>query len=237
MCLKRIFVCAFSLQFVFFVSAQTSNENVYDWFDSFVGDENAELYNGVIFVDEFKVTNDKHRFFKTDDFIQGSVSYNGNTFYNHQLKYDLFKDELLIKPKTASSALILQIVKNKIDSFSLKEKKFVNIITSRTNDSKSEFYEKFFKYKSITILKKHYSLNKGKTDEKLFYEFRYKSNFFLQYKDVVYPADTQSNIIAIFPDQKKDIKKIYRKNKILRKSNPNSFMQYLIRQLEIFHTD
>lgn len=235
---KKIFVLFFlNLNFGFVTTAQTSMVDVYNWFDSIHGDENAELYSGILFVNEFKVTNDKHRFFKTDSFVDGTVSYNGNTYYNQDLKYDLLTDELLVKPKTATSALVLQIVKNKIDSFSVKNQKFIKLTSNASLSSDSEFFEKLSENKIILLLKKHSAINLGPRNEVLYYEFRYKSKFFFQYKNVVFPANTKNDIIAAFPEQKKMIRKTFKKNKLLRKANPDSFMQYLSDELEIFYSN
>ncbi len=235
---KKIFLLfLLNLNFGFVTTAQTSLVDVYNWFDSIHGDENAELYSGILFVDEFKVTNEKHRFFKTDSFVNGTVSYNGNTYYHQDLKYDLLNDELLVKPKTATSALILQIVKNKIDSFSLKDQKFIKLNANSSRSSDSEFYEKLSENKIILLLKKHSAINLGPRNEVLYYEFRYKSKFFIYYKNEVFPANTKNDIIAAFPEQKKMIRKSFKKNKLLRKANPVSFMQYLSDELETFHSN
>jgi hypothetical protein len=155
---KPLLFTYFSILIFFFsgnLQSQNQNQKVYNWFDAATGDENPELYNGVLYVEEFKVINDKHQFFRTDKFMLGNVSYNGNTYYDQYLKYDLLNDELLVKPKTASDALLLQTVKSKIDSFTLKEHKFIKIYNKENIRSNSEFYEKISQNKNINLLKKH----------------------------------------------------------------------------------
>ncbi len=235
---QPIFFSYFSILF-FFLSAtiQSQNQKVYNWFDAVTGDENPELYNGVLYVEEFKVINDKHRFFKTDKFLQGNVSFNGNTYYDQDLKYDLFYDELLVKPKTASDVLLLQMVKSKIDSFTVKEHKFIKINNKENIRSNSEFYEKLSENKKINLLKKHSVARLGKTDKQLYYEFRPKTKLFIFYNGIVYPANKKSDLISIFPEQKKLIRKIYSKNVFLKKSNPDYFISYLINEIQPFYTN
>ena len=53
------------------------------------------LLNGRIWRNQYsKVTGDQ--FFMTDKYIKGSVSFNGSTFKNLDLKYDIYNDELIL---------------------------------------------------------------------------------------------------------------------------------------------
>lgn len=232
--LKRFNFLLFLLGSTFSFLASAQNSEIFNWFDAINGDQNAELYNGVVFIDEFKVTNNKHRFFETNEFILGDVSFNGNSYYSQKLKYDLLYDQLLVNPKTASDALVIQMVKAKIDSFKLKEHKFIKISTKIGIETASEYYEKLSDNKVIMPLKKHVASNLGKRHEKLYYEFRLRTKLFIYFDNNIYPANSKSKLIAVFPKHKKLIKKIYRQNKILKKSNPDNFLRYLVNQLDPF---
>lgn len=73
------------------------------------------LLNGRIWRNQYsKVTGDQ--FFLTDKYIKGSVTFNGRTFENLNLKYDIYNDELIL---SIESYPVIFMNKEMIDSFSL----------------------------------------------------------------------------------------------------------------------
>ena len=73
------------------------------------------LLNGRIWRNQYsKVTGDQ--FFLTDKYIKGSVTFNGRTFDNLNLKYDIYNDELIL---SIESYPVIFMNKEMIDSFSL----------------------------------------------------------------------------------------------------------------------
>lgn len=74
------------------------------------------LLNGRIWRNQYsRVTGDQ--FFLTDKYIKGSVTFNGKTFENLDLKYDIYSDELILSIDTYP---VIIMNKEMIDSFSLK---------------------------------------------------------------------------------------------------------------------
>tara|TARA_R110000868_G_scaffold145181_2_gene365166 strand:- start:74357 stop:75082 length:726 start_codon:yes stop_codon:yes gene_type:complete len=215
------------------VFSQNSNKSSYNWFDSQMGDENSEIYNGILFIDNYKVGNEKHRFFETTDFILGNIAYNGNIYYDQRLKYDLLNDELLVRPKKASEAMLLQVVKSKIDSFSLGERKFLRLDSKDQTKQESFFYEVMGKKNTLLLLKRNKKVNEGKKFKKIYFEFRSKNKTFILFENVLHPVSGKSDLIALFPEHKKIIKEYYISKSRLKKSNPDDFMRFLIDEIEI----
>ena len=73
------------------------------------------LLNGRIWRNQYsKVTGDQ--FFLTDKYIKGSVIFNGRTFKNLDLKYDIYNDELIL---SIESYPVIIMNKEMVDSFNL----------------------------------------------------------------------------------------------------------------------
>ena len=68
----------------------------YLWFDSMVDAKSTNLYNGVIEVEQYRMTKGKDKFYQTRSFQLGTLYYNGQPYHFVQLKYDLYEDVLLI---------------------------------------------------------------------------------------------------------------------------------------------
>jgi len=119
------------------------------------------LYNGAEWKNEFRRI-DGDQFLFTNLFMPGSVTFNGRTFINIQIRYDIFSDEIMI-PRSLDQIIILN--KEMVDSFyfvfdnnlykfkkinedTLREPKgYVNVLY----DGKSALYVKYVKRISTEI--------------------------------------------------------------------------------------
>ncbi|MCX6256232.1 MAG: hypothetical protein NTV31_17420, partial [Bacteroidia bacterium] len=88
--------------------------------------ERQILYNGRVWRNlYYRVRGDQFLFSK--DFLQGSLTINGNSYKNILINYDIYNDEILTPKKNGS---IIQLNKEMVDSFTLvfvgKTYRFVN---------------------------------------------------------------------------------------------------------------
>jgi hypothetical protein len=93
--------------------------------------DNQILFNGRIWRNLYFMIKD-HQFLFSKEYLPATVTINGNTFNNIDVRYDIFSDELITP---VSNLTVLKLNKEMIDSFTLnfqnKAYKFINI----TNDS------------------------------------------------------------------------------------------------------
>ncbi|MDB4292281.1 hypothetical protein N9954_02665 [Maribacter sp.] len=214
----------------------------YDWFDNTVGQENSSLFNGILFVDTYKVINEKHHFLDSPDFMLGSVVYDGQMYYEQQLKYDLFTDELLVNPRGTSIALIVQLRKSNTEGFFLKDRKFIRVDKSEENKLATDlgFCEVLSERNGALLLNKHTKIMTSKRNNEFEYKEFYRSNrYYMVLDKTYYSVDSQSDWISIFPEYKKDIKALYRAYKTLRKTDNAAFQKLLFERFveNILQTD
>jgi hypothetical protein len=93
-----------------------------------------------------------HPFFLTKEPVSGKIFMHGREFRHSFIRYDVFNDILQIYHFTESGPQIIDLNKDKIDTFSIEGHNFINITASRNPDlSISEgFYE--LKYKGPVSL-------------------------------------------------------------------------------------
>ncbi|QLG46820.1 hypothetical protein [Costertonia aggregata] len=210
-----------------------SNKKLYTIFDDVTGSENTALYNGILFIDEYKVINDKHRFWSSPDFIIGEIKYDNQMFFEQRLKYDLFEDEVLTSPENTSSALLLQLRKSKVDQFVLEGHKFLRIHgDSGTKRIDLGFCELLAEENSIFLLKK---IRKYKSEKKNT-EFRYNEfyeseDYYIKQNENIYPVNTKKEWILSFSNSKKLIKNFFKDYYRLRKINKDSFTKLIFDQI------
>ena len=174
-----------------------------------VGD-NTPLYNGTEYTMPYHgVTGTP--FYASDSFQNGTIIYDGVKYNNVKMAYDLVIDGLIIK---AYHDLNLKLVTEKINSFSFSNHMFVRIEhDSTTSKMRTGFYEVIYNG-SVTVLskrKKQLENSFRAEDPYKFAEYEYN---YIKKGDNYFIIDNKNSLIEVFGDQKDEIKKFIRKNKI-----------------------
>ncbi len=80
------------------VNSQTKKEvSLYNFFDESVGRENLNVNNGLLYIDFYNTKKDDNCFLISKSFEKGDVSYDGQPYYDLNINYDIFKDNLIFE--------------------------------------------------------------------------------------------------------------------------------------------
>jgi len=219
---------------IYVIHSQTNNEiNTYNWFDKTVGKGNLDLNNGLPHTNPFRLIDDRHLYL-VDKYDIGKVTYDGQNYYDVKLKYDIYRDLLVLNPYGESENIGINLNKSKVESFSIENKNFIKI--DKKNETVPEFIPGYYEETKISpdfvfYIKHHKDQQKTATEAGLFYFFKENNSFFIDLKNKIYPIKGKSDIIKLFPDQKKQINGFYLMNRELKKSDLNQFMQNLIKYI------
>lgn len=189
------------------IFSQDLNESksIYKWFDSIVGVGNTGIYNGVEYLNEYKTLNGNDEFFITSDFLYGDVVYDQQPYFNIQMKYDVYKDELIVLLPGQNSRNIIKLIKTKIKSFSIQSSSFVGAFKNLSK-SRLEFFEVIYEKGELKVFKKHRKERKVKLDKDFIYnKFEDKFDYYLVYDGDFYSVGSKRDIGRLFPKFKKDI--------------------------------
>ncbi|MCK8523377.1 hypothetical protein M0D21_17480 [Aquimarina sp. D1M17] len=211
-------------------SANEVNNKHYALFDNYVGIENIGISNGVILEIEYKnIYDDQHQFFKSYDFLSGSVNYNGQSYPDLKLRYDVYHDEILLKLPDSYGAVMLQLLKEKVDYFFIDGHKFLHINNEKILSTGVSGYFEVLLHKGLLDVYKKNGLVKRDVIEnrRVFYQFSNKNSYILFYDNIYHNIDGKSDVVKLFPEQKSEIKAFYVKNKALRKLKPDKFIESL----------
>lgn len=221
------FLIAFSNSDRFYCQTST-NTSIYDWFDNTVGKENLALNNGKLFLNYDKTLENTNRFL-FDDFKNGSVYYDGQIYNDLLLNYDIYKDELILKPNNVSEKTAIIVIKENVDYFIINKIKYMNFF--QNNDDKglnSGYWEELFFGNYIKSYTKHI---KNRIDlinnDKLYDDFIYSNNFAIIYKNTTYNISSKKSVTNLFPNFKKDINEFYSTNNYLEKNDKSKFFANL----------
>lgn len=222
-------ICIFFL-FSLFLSSNlcgqvgTYETDYHNWFDSITRIENSEPHQGVVYVERHRTKGKKTKFFPKPDFVLGSIVFDGQPYFDLNLKYDVYDDELLMRVDRRLGGSVLQLYKTKVDRFTIGGHDFTKI-----DDSKiaSGFYEVSLEKSFFCLLKKHRKNPIEQLGKKLiFYDFEDgKKECFLYYQQNYHPIKKVSDLTNLFPEYTEQLKS-FNKNQ-----NSNSDFDLLLEGL------
>jgi len=222
------FICFFFTLIFNLAQAQKPSSSIYDYYDWRVGKESLDINNGKILLNYDRVLNDLDRFYFSS-YQVGSVIYDNQYYNNVLLNYDVFEDQLIIKPNGEFDKAPIILIKEKVSSFTVLGTTYVNIKNSTVL---SGFYEEQFVDKKVSLYIKH---NKYKRDlisnDKVYDDFTIYTFYALKYNNAYYEIDSKKSITSIFPDLKKNISSFYANNETIEKANKTKFIADLIAYL------
>lgn len=208
------------------------NRDFYKWFDASVGQENTGLIDGFEYRELYQTRNGNHKFYVSSSFLNGNIAYKGQLYFDVKIKYDLHEDEVILKIPTQTITHTIQLIKEKVDSFSINDSEFVFL--TNVMGYKDGFYEIIFKSDDISMYKKNIKTsNKYYSGRSIFYSFSYKEEYLLLYKDKYHKIKkTKKSLTKILPDNKKEIDLFYKSQNELLRADYDLFAQRLMSELK-----
>ncbi|KAF2515961.1 hypothetical protein [Flavobacterium foetidum] len=211
------------------IQSQNSKEiEIYKWLDKNLGIESLDIKNGAAHLNFDKTINNQNRYYQTDNFRKGNVNYNNQNYFDLLLKYDIYKDDLVLNPYDEANNTKINLIKENVISFTINNEKFVNL-KNLPASFKGGFYEEIDINNDITLYIKHLKekkkLNKVESDE---IEYIPANEFILLKEKKLNLINDKKAIIALFPDSKRKINDYYFMNGSLRKENQALFIKNLI---------
>jgi hypothetical protein len=172
------------------------------------------LFNGVQYKEWAQHNSDDGQpYYLSDDWIDGSIYYDGAQFENVPMMYDLVRDQMIIDQPL--SHFKMQLIKGKVMSFTLNDHQFVHLFTDSTVTLiKPGFYELLYngKVKVYAKYKKRWSerfesnIVRQVYDEKIEY-FIFKDNAY-------YSVKGKHSVLKVFSNKKVMLRKYLNKNKV-----------------------
>lgn len=215
-------------------SQNNSEATLYNWFDNAIGKEILAINNGTRHINYDRTVNNKDRYYKTDLLTTGSINYDNQDYFEINLKYDIYKDELILKYYGESDYTEINLLKDKVRSFKINDEHFINLNINNQLPFNllGGFYEQNFIGKTFTFYIKHYKRAKEiLKNNGVFIEYFYQNEFVLFTEDKFTSITTKKEVLKLFPDYKSQINDYYLMNRNLKKENETKFMKNLMRYI------
>jgi hypothetical protein len=172
------------------------------------------LFNGVLYEGYIQHQNDEGQpYYGSDLWVEGAVDYDGVLYEGVSMLYDLVVDKLIIDHNF--SAVKLELISEKLNSFALNNHYFVHLTSSMANNTPEDgFYERLFDGRFKAYAKWH----KKKIDviESAAVQVRYEdqNRFYIFNGKEYIQVRSKSSILSVLKDKKQVLSKFIRKNNL-----------------------
>ncbi len=198
---------------------------IYKKHDQTINLKNTILSYGDLFVDEITKIKGNHNYFSSNEFLFADLKYRDHFFFDVQIKYDLIKDNIIIKIPDDKGDYLLVLDKESVESFKINHHQFIKT-------DKYGFLEKKKIGEKISFYKKHLKIPKQKLDKSfIYYTFKKKEKYYIKYNNHFSQINSKKDLIKILPNCEEIIKTFYKKEKILRNKDQDSFFIKLIQSI------
>ena len=156
-----------------------------------------------------------------NDWIMGSLVYEDVLYTGVQLKYDQYKDELILLHPNGLPVILFT---PRVSSFSLLNRQFVNLKTAskQVEGSEQGYYELLVQGNINLLAKRKKVLDEFVQTTGVTKTFVGKSEYFAFKGGKLYKIKKESNLLDLVPEKKQGAKNLLRQNDINYNNNPES---------------
>ncbi len=173
----------------------------------------ARLYNGSRYRDPV-MTIDYHPFYNSEDWITGSVFYDGEYFQGVSLLYDLLNGVLVTEHYPSGHAI--RLVTEKIQHFSMAGHTFRLIENQSVQNSlpRTAFYDILYDGESRLVALRQKFRHDEVSSVAIVVTYEEKNRYFLQRNGVFFPVRSKGSLLKLMDDKKQQLRKLLKENHI-----------------------
>ncbi len=151
-----------------------------------------------------------HPFYRVDSLQTGTVAFNGVTYHNVRMLYDIVRDELAVQPP--EGGLQVRLRTNKIAAFSMGPYRFIRLEGDSTSGAPTGFYEILHNGRLRALARRIKTIHEDISSGSYKADFLQNDRFFILKEGVYHPVKTKRSLLNLFPDQAKTLRKFIRAN-------------------------
>lgn len=162
-----------------------------------------------------------HPYFGEDYWEFGRIDYDNNVYDSIYLKYDIYKDHILIENFNSDGFLSpITLFRKKVASFDLMGHYFVRIENDTLSNLKAGFYDRMYKHNGIEVLvKRRKEIVNSNDYDPLGEMYNQNDRYYLKKDNYTYQVRKKKSILKVLSDYKKEIKMFIKSNNFSFKVN------------------
>ena len=185
-------------------------------------EEQLHLYNGTEYLGYPKPFEEGQPYFIQDTWSKGTVSYDGNTYENVPILYNLVTDQLIIS--AYNNATKIQLLKEKISNFFIQNHFFIHLQKdSLPADMAESFYDVLASGKA-TLLARYTKNIQTYTKLTVVLQVFEKDHYFVKKNNKYFVLNNKKSLLSQVSDKRKEIQQYIKANRIRYRKDPQSAM-------------
>lgn len=174
----------------------------------------SRLYNGPEYVNYVRNYINGHQFFETATEQEATVVYGGATYVGVPLRYDLIRDELVLKAPLG--ALSMQLVNEQVSRFTLDEHTFIRLVADSSSNSpvSTGYYDLLVDGPVRVLVSRRKGIQERSTSDGMTGEVTQKNELFISKDNHYYRVSKAKSVLALFPEHKGELRKFIRTKKL-----------------------
>lgn len=153
-----------------------------------------------------------HPYYPIDSLLSGTIAYNGATYYDVRMLYDIVRDEVSVQPP--EGAYRLRLHPEKVGRFSIGQHQFIRLAGDSTSALPTGFYEVLYNGKTDVLAHRVKTVHEDISSGAYKAEYLIKDRFYVQKKGMYEEVKTKRSVLSLFPDQAKALRRYIRTNNI-----------------------
>lgn len=180
--------------------------------------EQLHLYNGKEYTEYSHPFEEGQPYFITNNLTDGTVTYDGNTYNEVPLLYNVVTDDVIILASNQFSKI--RLLKERVTAFSLLGHSFVNLpADSLPANLTAGFYDILVAGKTGLVAKRSRLIQES-VRQKVEYRIVQKDRLYVRKNNSYFFVTTKKTLLAALGDKRKEVQQYLRKNKLkFRKSS------------------
>ncbi|MCL6265473.1 hypothetical protein [Flagellimonas myxillae] len=226
------YILSFTFLGIGFGQTSVPEQEYYRWFDTATGWESSNLFEGTLTTEKYGTLDGNHKYYDSNDYLTGHIVFDGATYFDVKLRYDIYEDELLLPLRSDSRAMMLKLVKERIAEFQIGGHRFIGVSNEdHENGQVYGFYEVLKQTSLLSLLKKHKKVGFANYKKNYVrYRFVDKSEYYVDHTGELFKIKNKKDILKIFPQLRGKLNK--QSFESLRKKDMDT---YLIKMIEVVH--
>lgn len=211
-----IFPYSLPAQFMTYDTAYISNhtiENAINQYDETIG-RNARIYTGSYYFDKNLGING-HPFFQNNYWETGSIIYENQRYDSVELRYDVYRDLVLVKHIDKEGFInLVQLKKSKVEGFIMNGHHFIQLEEDTLSGLSPGFYDLLLNgepLKAIARRKKEINRIQGSGNQIRGYVD--KDKYYIKSGGVYYPVNRKKTMYNVLSERKNEIRIFLKRNK------------------------
>jgi len=207
------------------VSREALVESVVTNFYKSISDQ-SRLYNGPEYNFYDPLIKGSPYFNDVTNFVTGTVEYDGFFYKDVSMLYDLNKDQvaILLPNKVAK----LRLISERVQYFNISGHHFINIdanTLSKPGNLSTGFYDQVYNGKTEVLVKRRKSIqNSSAITGTIETYFSPTTDIYVQTNGIYTSVSSQSSILNVLKDKKKELKQYIKSNNISFRNNQEQAM-------------